>query len=104
MTNKEYLTASLSRFGLSAQDVDLIILNQDIQGDEAVSVAGMKAALYSEFTSIIPLANVSEGGYSISWNMEAIKLWYSQLANELGRDNILDGLSADEIGDASWRW
>lgn len=104
MTNKEYLTATLSRFGLTETDVNLIILNQDINEVGNVSVPEMKAALYSEFTSIIPLADVSEGGYSIKWNMEAIKLWYSQLANELGRDNILDGLSADEINDASWRW
>lgn len=104
MTNKEYLTATLSRFGLTETDVNLIILNQNINEVESVRVPEMKAALYSEFTSIIPLADVSEGGYSIKWNMEAIKLWYSQLANELGRDNILDGLSADEINDASWRW
>ena len=43
-----------------------------------------KTALVKEFASIIPLANVSEGGYSVSWNMEAVKLWYNQTCDELG--------------------
>lgn len=104
MTTKEYLTTLLSRFGLSGSDVYLIILNQNLLEDEAADVAKVKAALYSEFTSIIPLADVSEGGYSIKWNMEAVKLWYSQLAKELGRENVLESMDRDEINDASWRW
>lgn len=104
MTNKEYLTATLSRFGLTGTDIDLIMLNQDISDVATANVQEMKAAMYSEFTSIIPLADVSEGGYSIRWNMDAIKLWYSQLAKDLGRDNILDSLANDDINDASWRW
>ena len=35
------------------------------------------------------LQNVSEGGYSISWNMEAVKLYYAALCNELGKENVL---------------
>lgn len=104
MTNGEYLQRLLSRFGLAEPDVEMILLNQGVSPEEPVNIPAMKAALYKEFTSILPLANVSEGGYSITWNMEAVKLWYSQLARELGQENILESTNQDEINDASWRW
>ena len=33
--------------------------------------------------------NVTEGGYSVSWNMDAVKLFYNALCNELGKENVL---------------
>lgn len=46
--------------------------------------------------------NVSEGGYSISWNMDAVKLYYSALANELGVENVL--VSRPKIRNRSNMW
>jgi hypothetical protein len=37
------------------------------------------------------MQNISEGGYSISWNMEAAKLFYNSLCSELGLENVLVG-------------
>lgn len=67
--------------------MDLILANQvELIPDENATVDARtaKTALVKEFASIIPLANVSEGGYSVSWNMDAIKLWYNQTCGELG--------------------
>lgn len=87
-TNKEYLTAKLGKFGLSADDIDAIILeNPSLSG--ALDVNACKLAMYSSMSSILPAADISEGGYSITWNIDALKLWYSSLCTELGKSNAL---------------
>jgi hypothetical protein len=87
MTYKEWMTATLARFGIEGKDVELILFNQkglipDVNA--AADVVTAKEALCREFANIIPLANVSEGGYSLSWNWAAVKLWYGQVCDELG--------------------
>jgi hypothetical protein len=46
--------------------------------------------------------NVSEGGYSISWNMDAVKLFYAALCNELGVENVL--VNRPKVRDRSNFW
>ena len=87
MTYKEWLTRTVSRFGIDNADAELILINQagiipDPEAEVEVTIA--KTALSKEFGSVIPLANVSEGGYSVSWNWDAIKFWYNQTCGELG--------------------
>lgn len=92
MTAKEYLTNTLSKFGVDESTIDLIIINQGIDADKEISstdVKGLKMAMFREFSQLIPLANVTEGGYSISWNWEALRSWYSSLADDLGVSNPL---------------
>lgn len=102
MTNREYLTATLSKFSLTENDVELIAINQEIYLDEDVSdVKSLKTAIYNEFSFVLPLANVSEGGLSISWNFEAVKKYYSLLAQELGLDDVLND-AQDSISNASY--
>lgn len=87
MTYKEWMNRTVSRFGIDTADAELLLTNQAglIPDAEAeVDVTTAKTALCKEFGSIIPLANVSEGGYSVSWNWEAIKFWYNQTCGELG--------------------
>lgn len=100
MNYKEYLTATLSRFNLSDADIDLIIINQGLEGDE-LDVKTAKMAIFKEFSLILPLANISEGGLSISWNIDALKMWYSQLANELGEVDLLN-VKSDTVQDMSY--
>lgn len=91
MTYKEYISKTLSRFQVTEDDVDLLILNQAgiIPGpDDEVNVALAKKALALEFGSLIPLADITEGGYSIRWNWDAIKLWYHGLCRELGMEPV----------------
>ena len=87
MTYREWITATAKRFGATAEDVELILVNQtalipDAEADADPTTA--KKALVAEFASVIPLANVSEGGYNVSWNWEAVKMWYDITCGELG--------------------
>ena len=100
MTYVEWMSAMGAKFNMSKQDVDLVIINQGLYPDDLVDVTVAKTALCKEFALAIPLANVSEGGYSVSWNMEAIKLWYNATCGELG----ITPASTPRIRNASNRW
>jgi hypothetical protein len=93
MTNKEYLTKSLNGLGVSEDDIDIIILKSGLDPDVNVDVKQADTAVYNRMSVVLKavLQNVSEGGYSISWNMEAVKLFYASLCNELGLENVLVG-------------
>ncbi|MDR1652234.1 MAG: hypothetical protein LBS01_01030 [Prevotellaceae bacterium] len=87
MTYKEWITATAGRFTLGQSDIDLILANQNelIPNPTAeVDVITAKTALCREFANIIPLANIGEGGYSVTWNWDAIKFWYRQTCSEIG--------------------
>lgn len=98
-TNRQYLTASLSRFGITEQDIDLIMANYP-KLDGAYSVTECRNAMFLSFSTVLPLANVSEGGYSKTWNVEALKLWYNVLCKELGKANVLQ----PTVRNASDKW
>lgn len=88
-TNKEYLLKSLAKFNISEDDVDVILAESPtVIGTASVNVKACKEAVYRSLSSILPLANVSEGHYSVSWNMEALKLWYNALCKELGKPSV----------------
>jgi hypothetical protein len=93
MTNKEYLTKLLNGLNVSEDDIDIILLKNSIDGNVVADVQSCDKAVYNRISVILKGAtqNISEGGYSISWNMEAIKLFYSSLCNELGLENVLVG-------------
>lgn len=85
MTNQEYIAATTQRFNFSESDIALFWVNQPTLDPEAEADAtACKTALVKEIANIIPLYNVSEGGFSISWNYEAIKMWYNATCAELG--------------------
>ncbi|MDR1459788.1 MAG: hypothetical protein LBI60_06210 [Bacteroidales bacterium] len=87
MTYKEWITATAKRFTIGTADVELILFNQrglipDENAEADITTA--KTALCREFANLIPIADISEGGYSTSYNLDAIKLWYNQTCSELG--------------------
>ena len=87
MTYTEYITATVKKFGGTAEDAQLILANQQAlipTPTAQVDTRTAQTALCLEFASLIPLANISEGGYSVSWNMEALKIWYSATCAKLG--------------------
>lgn len=103
MTTREYLTATLSKFNVSEKDIDLLYVNQGIETED-LDVNAVKLAIYNEFSSLLPLANISEGGLSITWNMDALKIWYSLLAKQLGKEDVLKSISGKdvEVNDVSY--
>lgn len=100
MTYREYLTATLRRFYVSPTDIDILMLNQGINPDDTVDIPTAKRAMYHEFSLLLPLANVSEGGFSMSWDKDMVAAWYSMLANELDEPDVLNpGSSIANITD-----
>lgn len=91
MTNKEYLTKSLNGLNVSEDDIDIILLKGGLASNDTADARGCDISVYNRMSVILKgmLQNVSEGGYSISWNMEAVKLYYAALCNELGKENVL---------------
>lgn len=87
------MTKSLNGLNLSEDDIDVILLKSGIDGDATADVQACDKAVYTRMSVILKGAtqNISEGGYSISWNMEAVKLFYNALCNELGLENVLVG-------------
>lgn len=86
-TYRDWITTTVKRFGVTGADVELILVNQTAlipDPDAEVDSITAKHALVQEFATMIPLANVSEGGYSVSWNWEALKMWYNLTCGELG--------------------
>lgn len=93
MTNKEYITKVLGGLNVSDADIDIILLKSALDGDAQANAKACDMAIYRRMSAVIKgmTQNVSEGGYSISWNMDAVKLFYAALCNELGVENVLVG-------------
>lgn len=88
MTYREWFRATCYDFGLPEEKINVIMFNQDLNPDDEADKIKAKAALCREFASIIPLANVSEGGFSKSYNMEAINTWYRLNCASVGMKDI----------------
>ena len=93
MTNKQYLTKSLNGLDVSDDDIAIIVLKAGLDCDAKVDFTACDQAVYNRMSIVLKgtTQNVSEGGYSVSWNMEAVKLYYNALCNELGLENVLVG-------------
>lgn len=104
MTYNEYISAICKRFGLSVDEISVLLINESVlipDVNAEVNIERAKRALCNEFASMIPLANVSEGGYSVTWNIDAIKLWYAVTCRELG---MTDTLTQPTISNRSNIW
>lgn len=104
MTNKEYITKSLNGLNISDDDIDIIILKGSVDADAPADANACDMAVYHRMSAVIKgmTQNVSEGGYSISWNMDAVKLFYAALCNELGVENVL--VNRPKVRDRSNFW
>ena len=91
MTNKEYLTKALNGLNLSDDDIEIIMVKGGVQADADADAGSCDNAVYNRMSVVLKgmTQNVTEGGYSVSWNMDAVKLFYNALCNELGKENVL---------------
>lgn len=92
-TNKEYLVAATKALNLSEEDIEIIMMKSNVNPDADANVRECDMALYKRFSVVLGSAmqNVTEGGYSVSWNMEAVKMFYVSLCEDLGTKNVLVG-------------
>lgn len=93
MTNKQYIAKTLSSLNVSDDDVDIILLKSSLNAEAQVDVSACDLAIYRRISLILKgvTQNTTEGGYTLSWNIEAVKLYYNALCNELGVENALVG-------------
>lgn len=103
-TNKEYLIASLNGLNVTEDDVDIILMKQNINPDGEANPRECDMAVHKRFSVVLSatMQNVSEGGYSVSWNMDAVKMYYNALCNELGVENVL--VSRPKVRNRSNMW
>lgn len=104
MTNKQYLTKALNGLNVSDDDIDIILLKSSLDGEAAVDMLACDKSVYNRMSIVLKgtTQNVQEGGYSISWNMEAVKIYYNALCNELGLENVLFGRPKVRNRSNSW--
>lgn len=98
MTVNDYITQRFSSFGVQLTQADLLDMAAGLDGgDEAkkhkdklsVAIARFIPSLLARATS------VSESGFSMSWNIQGIKDYYSYLCRLYGLKNDLDTDSAE---------
>lgn len=97
MTIREYITSKFQTFGINVSEADLIdMLNdtdftaEDDANGKAVNVANI--AITEFIPSLLSRAtSISESGFSMSWNLDGIKEYYSVLCKRYGLDNKLSG-------------
>ena len=101
MTNKEYLIKSLNGMNLSDDDIDIILVKAGLDGDADLDIKACDTAVYKRFSVILKgtMQNVSEGGYSVSWNIDAIKLFVmdDQVFDNRYNQNYFDRLNSNKM-------
>ena len=95
MTNNEYILKTLSLFGITQDIVDVILHDSDLNPDSYSNVTACKVAILKDFHLVRAAAhrNVSEGGFSLSWNdcEKALKDFEDKLNEEVGNEDKLNG-------------
>jgi hypothetical protein len=95
MTIKDYISGKLQQFGVNVSDADLLDMldGTDFSKDNecmgySLNVANIAIAKF--IPSLLTRAtSISENGFSMSWNIEGIKEYFSILCDRYGLDNEL---------------
>jgi hypothetical protein len=95
MTVDSYITQKFESFGVKLSEADLFDIRGSLDGNGEVGEADRRALLVG-VASFVPslltrATSVSESGFSVSWNIEGIRRYYSYLCSELGiKDKLND--------------
>lgn len=105
MTIGDYIREKLSNWSVSLSDalidVELARLNMSAS-DDVTSEINTDRFFYNVIPDLLFIPkSVSEGGYSISYDKDAMTIFYKVLAKRLGLPN---NLSANTITDITNRW
>ena len=90
MTVNEYISQRFQTFGIQLSEADLLdmCLNSKISGEDEMNEDAVSRVLYG-IAKFIPslllrATSISESGFSMSWNLEGIKQYYSFLCKMYG--------------------
>lgn len=90
MTIKEYITGKFQTFGIQMSEADLldITLTGTLNGDDDVTnnnLVKVNVGIARFIPSLLLRASsISESGFSMSWDINALKTYYSYLCNLYG--------------------
>lgn len=105
MTNNEYIQKTLSLFGITQDTVDVILHDSGLNPDAYSDNGACKTAILKDFHLVRTAAhrNVSEGGFSLSWNdcEKALKDFEDKLNEDVGNKDELNGYGCI---DRSYLW
>lgn len=97
MTVKEYISQRFQSFGIQLSEADLldVFLSAGISGEgemgDAVNVQVQVAMAKFIPSLLLRASSVSESGFSMSWNIQGIKDYYSMLCRRYGlKDELND--------------
>ena len=95
MTIRVYISDKLQQFGINLSDADFIDMldgtdfsEEDECLGDSLNVANIAIAEFIP-SLLLRATSVSESGFSMSWNIEGIKEYYSILCSRYGLENKL---------------
>ena len=113
MTVKDYISQKLEAFNLTDADYATAIASSEVSLDDEVTVNNIVEAdkmlvHLIEWKVFQPKrSNVSEGGFSVSWEYGDLGKFYLWLCKKCGitpNDDVLSMLGTSMITDATDRW
>ena len=95
MKARDYIKQKFQTFGINLSEADLLdmCLNAKVSGEDEMSedyYGRVSVAITKFIPSLLLRANsISESGFSMSWNIQGIKDYYSFLCKKYGLNNAL---------------
>lgn len=95
MTVREYISDKFQSFGIQVSEADLLdmSLNAKVSPDDEVTSTGAISVAIARFipSLLLRATSISESGFSMSWNTQGIKDYYSLLCRQYGlKDELND--------------
>lgn len=113
MTVREYITQKLQAFNPNDADLSILAIESGLTLDEEYTTdnamkTGVGLVNIIESLVFAPrVTNVSESGFSMSWNFDNIGKYYLYLCNKYGKtpnDDVVTMLGVSMIKDVSNLW
>ena len=95
MTVNGYISQKYKTFGINLSEADLleISLSSMISGEDEIdqSNIGLISVAMAEFipSLLLRATSISENGFSMSWNIQGVKEYYSFLCKKYGLEDTL---------------
>ena len=95
MTVEDYIKGKFQTFGITVSEADLleISLSSGISGEDEMdqSNIGLISVAMAKFipSLLLRATSISENGFSMSWNIEGLKEYYSFLCKKYGLEDTL---------------
>ena len=94
MTVREYISDKFQSFGIQVSEADLLdmSLNANVSPDDEVTSTGAISVAIANFipSLLLRATSISESGFSMSWNTQGIKDYYSLLCRQYGLEDELN--------------